>query len=89
MVECLDLHADPIKLALPCLRPQVIGGVVIKGHPMVAHRVLLLHVLDQAMVLNLLLCVVPLQVLDLLVSLSYLCFKDGRIVDKATFETLF
>jgi hypothetical protein len=56
---------------------------------MVAHRVLLLHVLDQAKVLDLLLCVVPLQVLDLLVSLSYLCFKDGRIVDKVTFETLF
>ena len=67
----------------------MICGVVVQGHPVMTHRVLLLHVLNQAVVLDLLLCVVPLQVLNLLVGLSYLCFEDGRIVDEVALETLF
>lgn len=56
---------------------------------MMAHRVLLLHVLDQAVVLDLLLCIVPLQVLNLLVGLSYLCLENGRIVKNVGLKTLF
>lgn len=56
---------------------------------MMAHCVLLLYVLDQTVVLDLLLSVLSLQILYLLVSRSYLCFEDGRIVDKVTLKTLF
>ena len=89
MVDCLDPQAEPVQLALLCLRPHMIGGVVIQGHPMMAHRVLLLHVLNETVVFDLLLCVVPLEVLNLLVGLSYLCLEDGRIVDKVALKTLF
>ena len=88
-VKCLDLQAESIKLALLCLRSQVIGCVIVKSNSMMAHCVLLLYVLDQTVVLDLLLSVLSLQILYLLVSLSYLCFEDGRIVDKVTLKTLF